>query len=170
MESPKGLEAEDNLIMKLKFDSNLEYQLEAIQSVTDLFEGLPPRQSEFEISFGRQSGMLFNELGVGNQLLLNQDQLLRNLHTIQERNTIPKSRFLVEYDDTYRFSNFSVEMETGTGKTYVYLRTLFELFYGTLLTMLNNFTFKNGGKGAGGSTLEIQKFYNSIYGQDIIFQ
>lgn len=113
--------------MKLKFDSHLEYQLEAIQSVTDLFEGLPPRQSEFEISFGRQGGMLFNELGVGNQLLLNQDQLLRNLHSVQERNTIPKSRFLVEYDDTYRFPNFSVEMETGTGKTYVYLRTLFEL-------------------------------------------
>ncbi|MCP4576351.1 MAG: DEAD/DEAH box helicase family protein, partial [Deltaproteobacteria bacterium] len=113
--------------MKLKFDGNLEYQLEAIDSVIDLFEGLPPVQSGFEISFNRQNGMLFNELGMGNQLLLNQDQLLKNLHAVQERNTAPKSRFLVEHGDPYRFPNFSVEMETGTGKTYVYLRTVFEL-------------------------------------------
>ena len=113
--------------MKLKFDGNLEYQLEAISSVADLFEGLPPVQSGFEISFNRQNGMLFNELGMGNQLLLDQDQLLKNLHAVQERNTTPKSRFLVEHGDPYRFPNFSVEMETGTGKTYVYLRTVFEL-------------------------------------------
>jgi len=113
--------------MKLKFDSSLEYQLEAIQAVTDLFEGLPPKQSEFEISFAKQGGVLFNELGVGNQLLLEEDQLLKNLHIVQERNTVPKSRFLIEEGDTYRFPNFSVEMETGTGKTYVYLRTIFDL-------------------------------------------
>jgi type III restriction enzyme len=113
--------------MKLKFDGNLEYQLEAIRAVTDLFEGLPPGQSGFEISFSRQGGMLFNELGMGNQLLLNRDQMLENLHVVQEQNTVPKSRFLVEHGDPYRFPNFSVEMETGTGKTYVYLRTLFEL-------------------------------------------
>jgi len=112
--------------MKLKFDSNLEYQLEAIQAVTDLFEGLPPKQSEFEIS--AQPGTLhFTELGIGNHLMLGEDQLLKNLHFVQERNTVPKSRFLVEKDDIYPFPNFSVEMETGTGKTYVYLRTIFEL-------------------------------------------
>ncbi|MBW1780089.1 MAG: DEAD/DEAH box helicase family protein [Deltaproteobacteria bacterium] len=113
--------------MKLKFDANLEYQLDAIRSVTDLFEGLPPIQTGLGISFSRKSGMLFNELGMGNQLLLNKDQLLKNLHVVQERNTVPKSRFLIEHGDPYRFPNFSVEMETGTGKTYVYLRTLFEL-------------------------------------------
>ena len=114
--------------MKLKFDSKLEYQQEAIQSVTDLFEGLPPKQGEFEISFGAQTGALgFTELGIGNQLMLDNDQLLKNLHTVQERNTVPKSRKLVEDADNYRFPNFSVEMETGTGKTYVYLRSIFEL-------------------------------------------
>jgi type III restriction enzyme len=114
--------------VKLKFDSSLEYQLEAIRAVTDLFEGLPPKQGVYEISlspFERQ--MSFNNLGVGNQLMLDGDQLLKNLHAVQERNIIPKSRFLIEYGDTYRFPNFSVEMETGTGKTYVYLRTIFEL-------------------------------------------
>lgn len=113
--------------MKLKFDSSLEYQLEAIQAVTDLFEGLPPKQSEFEISFTKQGGVLFNELGVGNQLLLEGDRLFKNLHIVQERNTVPKSRLLIEEGDTYLFPNFSVEMETGTGKTYVYLRTVFDL-------------------------------------------
>ena len=113
--------------MKLKFDGNLEYQLEAISSVTDLFGGLPPVQSGFEISFNRRNGTLFNELGMGNQLLLDKEQLLKNLHSVQEHNTVFKSRFLVEYGDPYPFPNFSVEMETGTGKTYVYLRTVFEL-------------------------------------------
>ena len=116
--------------MKLKFDSNLEYQLKAIRSVTDLFEGMPPRQSEFEISFSSYIGSIGlkqTELGIANQLPLGADRLLENLHAIQERNAIPKSRRLIEKDDTYRFPNFSVEMETGTGKTYVYLRTVFEL-------------------------------------------
>ncbi len=49
--------------MKLKFNASLEYQLEAIDAVTDLFDGLPPKQSSFEISFGRQNGMLFSDLG-----------------------------------------------------------------------------------------------------------
>jgi type III restriction enzyme len=113
--------------MKLKFDSNLEYQLEAIQAVTDLFEGLPPKQGQFELSIEKHDGTLFNDLGVGNQLVLEEDQILKNLHMVQERNIIPKPRFLIEAEDTYPFPNFSVEMETGTGKTYVYLRTIFEL-------------------------------------------
>lgn len=113
--------------MKLKFDSNLEYQLEAIQAVTDLFQGLPSNENEFAINFGKPNDVLFNELGVGNRLMQDNEQLLKNLHAVQERNIIPKSRFLIEKGDTYSFPNFSVEMETGTGKTYVYLRTIFEL-------------------------------------------
>jgi len=113
--------------MKLKFDSSLEFQLDAIGSVVDLFEGLPPKQSGFEVSFGQASGRLWNELGLGNQLMLDHAQLLKNLHAIQERNVIPKSRLLIESGAVYPFPNFSVEMETGTGKTYVYLRTIFEL-------------------------------------------
>jgi len=117
--------------VRLKFDANLEFQIEAINSVTDLFEGLPPNQSEFEVNLAAQKGqMAFNALGVSNRLVLGMDQLLKNLHAVQERNVIPKSRVLVEdfYDSKgYQFPNFSIEMETGTGKTYVYLRTIFEL-------------------------------------------
>jgi len=115
--------------MKLKFDANLDYQLEAIKSVTDLFEGLPPKQSQFEVSFGRDVGTFefMTELGIANQLKLDHEQLLKNLHVVQERNTVSKSRLLREPGDDYQFPNFSVEMETGTGKTYIYLRNIFEL-------------------------------------------
>jgi len=115
--------------MKFKFDSGLEYQLEAIKSVTDLFEGLPPQQGglSIQITDTLASGMEFNDLGIGNSLFLSQDQLLHNLHKVQSRNHVPKSRNLIGPESTYTFSNFSVEMETGTGKTYVYLRTIFEL-------------------------------------------
>ncbi len=113
--------------MKLKFDSGLEYQLEAISSVTDVFTGMPAKETGFSVSFARQSGRLWNDLGIGNHPLPDHDTLLHNLHVVQERNTIPKSRMLVEPDYGYLFPNFSVEMETGTGKTYVYLRTIFEL-------------------------------------------
>ncbi|MHB8089468.1 MAG: DEAD/DEAH box helicase family protein, partial [Anaerolineaceae bacterium] len=113
--------------MKLKFDSGLDYQLEAIKSVTDLFEGLPQQSAGFQIDFGKTDGSMFNELGIGNNLILSKEQLLKNLHTVQSRSNVPKSRMLVEAGNPYQFPNFSIEMETGTGKTYVYLRSIFEL-------------------------------------------
>lgn len=116
--------------MKLKFDSSLEYQLDAIQAVVGLFEGLPPKQSAFEISLSDTVGpmeMIHTELGIGNRLILEDYQLLKNLHEVQEGNSISMSQFLIGGTDTYKFPNFSVEMETGTGKTYIYLRTIFEL-------------------------------------------
>ncbi|MCR4292329.1 MAG: hypothetical protein NUV76_05580, partial [Candidatus Kuenenia sp.] len=78
--------------MKLKFDSNLEYQLEAIQGVTGLFEGLPQQQGGMSIDFGKAEGAIFNELGIGNNLMLSHEQLLKNLHIVQSRNRVPKSR------------------------------------------------------------------------------
>jgi len=68
--------------MKLKFDANLEYQLDAIQAVTDLFEGSTPAQNGFEISFNPQDGSLFNELGVNNRLSIDNNQILKNLHVV----------------------------------------------------------------------------------------
>lgn len=115
--------------MKLKFDSGLEFQHDAIKSVTDLFIGLPQQQGGLSVNFTDMltSGMEYSELGIGNNLFLSQDQILKNLHIIQSRNHIPKSRALIEEVTYNSFPNFSVEMETGTGKTYVYLRTIFEL-------------------------------------------
>lgn len=115
--------------MKLRFDSELGYQLDAIASVVDLFEGLPAKQGAFEVTLGSDQfmGTQQTELGIGHTLNLQTGQILKNLQAIQERNVIPKSRELIVKGDPYAFPNFSVEMETGTGKTYVYLRTIFEL-------------------------------------------
>jgi len=114
--------------MKLKFDSGLDYQIEAIKSVTDIFEGLPLQSPGFQIDFGKsENNNLWNELGIGNNLILTPEQMIKNLQTVQSRNNVPKSRSLIEDGNPYSFPNFSVEMETGTGKTYVYLRTIFEL-------------------------------------------
>lgn len=113
--------------MKLKFDPNLDYQLDAIQSVVDIFDGQPLGQGEFEISLNDQVGFIEqNELGIGNQLSLSKAQILENVRAIQERNQIERVPEL-QGGDYINGLNFTTEMETGTGKTYVYLRSIFEL-------------------------------------------
>lgn len=104
--------------MKLTFESNLGYQQEAIQAVVDLFEG-QPRDINNSLSV-LMNTELFNLDGIGNQLMLSEEQLLANVQNIQENNNLKRSDFLDGL-------NFSIEMETGTGKTYVYLRTIYEL-------------------------------------------
>ncbi len=114
--------------MKFRFDPNLDYQVNAIRAVVRLFEGAgppdlwgflePQRSSAFELTMA--NGV------VGNTLALTDAQLLANLHAVQgdadlhDGAPLPLSPELGSRD-------FSVEMETGTGKTYVYLRTLLEL-------------------------------------------
>ena len=97
-----------------------DYQLDAIRSVVDLFEGQPLGSMGNEIVIQPSEGELLTELGVHNSLLLSNDQLLSNLHVIQRRNGLC-------LDDKLNSLDFSLEMETGTGKTYVYLRTIHEL-------------------------------------------
>ena len=106
--------------MKFKFDPALDYQNDAIQAVTGVFDGQPLVQSNFEISESERTGLLLTELGVANRLTLDTPQLLSNVQKIQTANDI-------ETVDVLQGRDFSVEMETGTGKTYVYLRSIFEL-------------------------------------------
>ena len=107
--------------MKLKFDPALQYQQDAINAVVNVFDGQPFVQTGAMAFQSLQIGGLFQtELGIGNQLTLRDDEILKNLHAAQEANGIEKT-------DTLQGMEFSVEMETGTGKTYVYLRTIFEL-------------------------------------------
>jgi type III restriction enzyme len=111
--------------MKLHFDPNLDYQHAAIESVCDLFRGQEICRTEFTVTrdaTAAQQTLDFDqsELGVGNRLHLLDDEILANLGDIQIRNGLPPSASLASGD-------FTVEMETGTGKTYVYLRTIFEL-------------------------------------------
>lgn len=104
--------------MKIRFDSTQAYQLDAIQSVVDLFTGQSMTSSSFEL--GSNVGLTFSELGFGNQLTLSEQTLLENVQKIQSRNGIEPSAKL---DGLH----FATEMETGTGKTYIYLRSIFEL-------------------------------------------
>jgi type III restriction enzyme len=112
--------------MKLHFEPDLDYQKRAIESVADLFRGQEINRTEFTVT--RQSvggsqgelGLVESELGIGNRLTLLDDEIIANLRDIQLQNGLAPSTALTSGD-------FTVEMETGTGKTYVYLRTIFEL-------------------------------------------
>ena len=106
--------------MKLKFDPNLQFQIDAVKAMTDVFDGQPLSEGDLEIGFQRQDWLFRSELGVGNHLILDEKKILVNVKAIQERNDIERVTSL-------QGMNFSIEMETGTGKTYIYLRTIFEL-------------------------------------------
>jgi len=109
--------------VKLHFEPNLDYQRQAIEAVCGLFHGQETCRTEFTVTRDAASGqvsLLENDLGIGNRLTLLDDELLANLHAIQLRHGLAPSASLASGD-------FTVEMETGTGKTYVYLRTIFEL-------------------------------------------
>jgi len=109
--------------MKLHFEPDLDYQRDAIEAVCGLFHGQETCRTEFTVTRDAASGqmsLLENDLGIGNRLTLLDDELLVNLHAIQLRHGLAPSPSLESGD-------FTVEMETGTGKTYVYLRTIFEL-------------------------------------------
>ncbi len=126
--------------MKLHFEPDLDYQKLAIEAVADLFRGQEINRTEFTVTrrplaertgqaslnlgafLGSQGelGLVESELGIGNRLTLLDDEIIGNLKDIQLRNGLAPSTALTSGD-------FTVEMETGTGKTYVYLRTIFEL-------------------------------------------
>jgi type III restriction enzyme len=106
--------------MKIIFDDRQAYQLEAVQAAVDLFEGQPLAENRFELRTANEGSLAFNELGFGNRLMLNEEALLTNLCEVQAKHKLALSEHLAG-------THFSVEMETGTGKTYVYLRTLFAL-------------------------------------------
>ncbi|MCU7839418.1 MAG: DEAD/DEAH box helicase family protein [Candidatus Thiodiazotropha sp. (ex Troendleina suluensis)] len=112
--------------MKLHFEDDLNYQKAAVESVVNLFKGQEISRSEFTVTYRPESspqgslGLAENELGIGNRLLLVDEELEENLRKVQLTNGLRPTEKLASGD-------FTVEMETGTGKTYVYLRTIFEL-------------------------------------------
>ncbi len=113
-----------------QFDSHQQYQLNAINAVVDLFDGQPKdveRLTTLRIEIAAREGELaldtVQEVGaIGNNLVLDEAAVLANLQRVQDRNGLEVSGSLVGEK-----LDFDIEMETGTGKTYVYLRTVFEL-------------------------------------------
>lgn len=134
--------------MQFKFDAYQEYQTKAVDAVVDLFDGQPNSTSlsiakgQLELAAAPSKPRIdFSEslafAALDNRLGLDEAALLDNLRTVQAVNSLPPDtslQFIEEKAETFageqtiRFANFSVEMETGTGKTYVYVRTALQLF------------------------------------------
>jgi type III restriction enzyme len=116
--------------MKIQFNPDLDFQADAVASIVDLFEGQETCQTNFTVGGGQHfDGTALpgleavtgqSDLGIGNKLKLLDEDILANVAKVQLRNGLKPSAELGELD-------FTVEMETGTGKTYVYLRSIFEL-------------------------------------------
>ncbi|MDK7122892.1 DEAD/DEAH box helicase family protein [Pauljensenia sp. UMB6358] len=124
--------------MRFQFDPHQPYQASAIEAVTDLFDGQPADADQLVTTFrllpsepalfdqGEVSGQVSLDIAaevgaVGNNLVLDEDTILANVQRVQDRNGLESAQALADG------LQFDVEMETGTGKTYVYLRTAFEL-------------------------------------------
>lgn len=118
-----------NKQIHFKFDERQEHQLQAIQNTLKLFDGLPLRETQFQIG---------DEIvpNLPPYTALEENWLLTNLNAVREKSGFdPQLNLEVDEgfelegvsNDSWRYPNFTIEMETGTGKTYVYLRTILEL-------------------------------------------
>ena len=117
-------------LVQFKFESNQFFQLQAIESITKLFEGQHYVPAQFYLN---ADGLA----AIPNSLEIETDAILQNLQQVQADNDLTVDEELkcietqiplLDEDTEVCFPNFSVEMETGTGKTYVYLRTILELY------------------------------------------
>jgi type III restriction enzyme len=115
--------------MKIQFDSNLDYQRDAIRAITGIFQGQELCEANFTVYspefLAKQQNITFNEIGYGNRLTLTEGNLVENIQNLQLANGLkPSERSEIDRNHL----DFTIEMETGTGKTYVYLRTIMELY------------------------------------------
>lgn len=112
--------------MKIKFDT-LDYQTEAVKAAVRVFDGQTIKESNFTITDASPEGTLFADdgIGVGNRVVINSEQMLKNVNKAQILNGIAPSDNLFGNNDN--FPQFNIDMETGTGKTFVYLKTILEL-------------------------------------------
>lgn len=124
--------------MKLQFKIQ-PYQTDAVESTVDIFNGQPNQGLlEYKIDQGKvyvidngkrieQKGLGFSEFDTGyknGEIVLSEDELLKNIHQIQSQNNIHLSNEVIK---RLGACQLDIEMETGTGKTYVYVKTMFEL-------------------------------------------
>ncbi len=112
--------------MKIQFDT-LDYQTDAVNSAMRVFEGQTIKESNFTITNDDPQGTLFanDGIGIGNRVIINEEQMLKNVNKTQILNGIVPSDNL--FGNNKAFPQFNIEMETGTGKTFVYLKTILEL-------------------------------------------
>ena len=124
--------------MKLKFKIQ-QYQTDAVESTVDIFNGQPNQGLlDYKLDQGKvyvtDNGKRIEQKGIGfsghdtgyknGEIVLSEDELLKNIHQIQTQNNIHLSNEVIK---RLGACQLDIEMETGTGKTYVYVKTMFEL-------------------------------------------
>lgn len=125
--------------MKIKFKSQ-PYQTAAVDAVVDCFEGQPDTSGQiYRIDPGLTNAPKLDEDGFRNaDIALTHAELLENIKKVQRRQNLPLSESLNSYIDDkgkpkkagYKPGaaiNLDIEMETGTGKTYCYIKSIFEM-------------------------------------------
>ena len=119
------------MTMKLQF-AHQDYQTRAVEAVVKVFDGQPLAKSDFALAAQQGSVAYAGDGSIGNALKLSDEQLLANVRAVQKANGLAPSGALVpSRSDTGKELfcplNFTIEMETGTGKTYSFIKTMFEL-------------------------------------------
>jgi len=117
--------------MKLQF-KHQDYQTRAVQAVVQVFDGQPMAKTEFSLVSVQGSVNYAQDGSIGNALWLSEVQLLANVQKVQEANELPVSSVLLpslsnDGKEIFCPLNFTLEMETGTGKTYTFIKTMYEL-------------------------------------------
>ena len=153
--------------MKLKFVDQ-QYQTDAVNAICDIFDGCEMKDSLFTIEANQRGEFQFDTEGSGyfighsNKLSIDDFTMLENVQMIQERNDIQMSKDLQK-------RNFTIEMETGTGKTYVYTKTILELNkrYGftKFIIVVPSIAIKEGVNSSFDATKEhfMEKYDNVVY-------
>jgi type III restriction enzyme len=119
------------MTMKLQF-SHQDYQSRAVDAVIKVFDGQPLAKSDFALAAALGSVAYAGDGSIGNALKLSDEQILANVQAVQVANGLPPSQELapsLSDNRAERFCplNFTIEMETGTGKTYTFIKTMYEL-------------------------------------------
>jgi type III restriction enzyme len=100
--------------MKLQFKEDLDYQLEGMSSIVNIFKGQTPAQANFTVSAlmdkAGTEGKLITDLGIGNKLELDEEDILKNVREIQLKNGLKPSTLKDLGKNNFKFT---VEMETG---------------------------------------------------------
>ena len=123
--------------MKLQF-SHQDHQHQAVQAVVQVFDGQPMAKSEFSLVGTAASVHYAHDGSIGNALVLSDAQLLENVRAVQQAQEMaPSDALIASVSDApappgagptvFCPLNFSIEMETGTGKTYAFIKTMYEL-------------------------------------------
>lgn len=118
--------------MKLKFKKQA-YQTNAVEAVADCFTGQPQSSGvQYRVDPGLtqkgQQQRVLDDAGFrNNEVALTMAQVFTNINSVQHRQNLPLSTALVNDKKTACRINLDIEMETGTGKTYCYIKTAFEL-------------------------------------------